>query len=100
MAINWIGENMTKTAQELAAIARDLGLTGRGEVWPLHVNRLRPGHWGRSAGAWSWSLDDDEGRTIMGSPDPAKMVIAASKAKTMTIAEGPGQSRTVPTLYA
>ena len=66
---------MTLTARKLASIAHDLGLTDKGEAWPLSVKRVRAGHHQRAAGAWSWVLVDANGLEIMGSPFPASEVI-------------------------
>lgn len=45
----------------------------------FHFNRLYPGHWQRSAGAWSWRITwNGKPAGEVGSTDPVKMCLDAS----------------------
>lgn len=45
----------------------------------LDFRRLRPGHWQRSAGAWSWFACDSSGREVMGSADSITGLVQADE---------------------
>lgn len=70
---------MTKFTKELISIASKLNLLSETLVYPLNIRRLYPGHWQRSAGAWSWILEDSEYREIMGSCHTVKTIITEFK---------------------
>lgn len=82
-----ISTGMSRLAQELAAIARDLGFLGRGETFPLKIHRVRAGYHQVSAGAWSWILVDIDGQEIMGSSWTATEIVAAYKEGFVTSSE-------------
>ena len=87
---------MTRTAEQIAMVARDHGLLERHRlVWPLRIVRLRPGKHGISAGAWSWALRDSDNLEICGSPDSCRSVIAAHKAGALDVTDS-----IPPTFYA
>ncbi len=69
---------MTRTAREIRMILVSLGIECPEEI---AIRRLRPGHWMRSSGAWSWVATPigDRHNLIAGSPDPCRALIRASR---------------------
>lgn len=67
---------MTRTVRQLLTLAADLGL-----VLPqgCTVRRTRAGRWQRSAGAWSWWLEDSTGREVLAGFEPAGRLIEAHR---------------------
>lgn len=59
----------------------------RREGWTIpddyEFRRCRPGHWGRSAGAFSWTMTNMAGLSI-GSPDSVSQLL-----KSKVLADGP-----------
>jgi hypothetical protein len=45
----------------------------------VDFRRLYPGHWQRSAGAWSWCAFDGNGRELMGSPHSMTELVKAAR---------------------
>lgn len=79
-------ETETRSALKLAKILADLELIPSGAK--IRIIRLRPGHWQRSAGAWSWVAQElsksDDGKSLVfkdvcGSVHPVSEILTAEK---------------------
>ena len=57
----------TKLCTKIVKIARCLGINMSLCIPPFKILRTRAGSIQRSCGAWSWWLEDSEGRSICGS---------------------------------
>lgn len=68
----YCGRKITPTALALKLQERILALTGV-KVSP-YITRLYPGHWQRSAGAFSWRMDEERGGLLVGSCMPATKI--------------------------
>jgi hypothetical protein len=76
---------MTRTAKAIRQVLIDLGVSN--VPAEIKIQRHYPGHWQRSAGAWSWSAESLDGQEIAGSSDPCRLVIKAHQQGKASLSE-------------
>jgi len=62
-----------RLSDRLQEISDALGYKAKG----VHYQRLRPGYWQRSAGAWSFLAVDEDGVEVFGSENTLAQVVEA-----------------------
>ena len=61
---------MTRTLKRMLKVAEHFELLSHVHQPPFRLNSYRPGHWQRSAGAWSFVIVDTNNVEVMGSGWP------------------------------
>lgn len=77
---------MTRTAKQLVQVAKDIGLDLDRFDPPFKIRRTRAGRHQKSAGYWSFYLEDSQYREVAGSIRSAAEIIKAHKEKRVEVA--------------